>query len=185
MRALNNVMNKTTTPLRKSPFEAPHMDADVMYLQLWEWYRPILLAYATSVIGQEAPAEEIVNDVLVTLWSRLHEVIGMNNPERWLLACVRNAAITKSQKIKKRNLVSLKEHAFEIDVAGTGDLPGYLKANVRAAIDRLRPRQREVMLLGMDGYSRREIAALLGIKYGTVKNHVTQSIKQLRVLLAS
>jgi RNA polymerase sigma-70 factor (ECF subfamily) len=58
-------------------------------------------------------------------------------------------------------------------------------ARVAAALDALPPRAREAALLRWnDGLSRQEIADVMGVALGTVKNHLALATETLRTLLA-
>lgn len=52
-----------------------------------------------------------------------------------------------------------------------------------AALDRLRPEQRDVLLLAVQGHSHEEIADLRGLPLGTVKAHARRGLIRVRELL--
>ncbi len=61
-----------------------------------------------------------------------------------------------------------------------------LRARVRAALDRLGERDREVLVLRhLEHLSTREIAAVLGIREGAVKTRHLRALERLRMLLES
>ena len=55
---------------------------------------------------------------------------------------------------------------------------------VQAALDRLKPKFRAVVVLRMlEGYSTKETAGLLGVAEGTVLSRLSRGIKQLKPLI--
>jgi RNA polymerase sigma-70 factor (ECF subfamily) len=60
------------------------------------------------------------------------------------------------------------------------------RASVAAAVDRLPDRQRTVVVLThFEGYSPREVSALMGISEATVRVHLFRAVRALRKLLRS
>ena len=64
----------------------------------------------------------------------------------------------------------LDAHAYDLRVTAA-----------KAEADRLTSRQREILKLLSAGWSNREIAVQLGLKTGTVKNHVASILSKLDV----
>ncbi|HTU88533.1 MAG TPA: sigma-70 family RNA polymerase sigma factor, partial [Gemmataceae bacterium] len=61
-----------------------------------------------------------------------------------------------------------------------------LRSRIRAALDRLGERDREVLVLRhLEQLSTRETAAVLGIREGAVKTRHLRALERLRVLLES
>jgi RNA polymerase sigma-70 factor (ECF subfamily) len=60
-----------------------------------------------------------------------------------------------------------------------------LRDVVRAALDRLGPKHRPVVVLRLvDGYSTRETASILGVPEGTVLSRLSRALRELETLLA-
>jgi RNA polymerase sigma-70 factor (ECF subfamily) len=129
-----------------------------------------LYRYLDRLSGDADLAADLAQDAFVRLYRRgtLPDV-----PEAWLITVAtnlfRNARATRSRRAR------LLTPARASDVAG--DPPGEPGAaleqpesreRVRAAIDRLSDRERQLLLLRADGYSYRDIAVALNLNERSV-----------------
>jgi RNA polymerase sigma-70 factor (ECF subfamily) len=150
------------------------------------YWRP-LLNYAARILDDRDAAEDTVQDGFIRLWERRREW-EPNAPARVILyTIVRNLALNgrKSVKLRNRSDVRLRVPRPTAPTAPEDAVQAdELDAAMRAAIDALPPRRREVLLLAkFDGLSRNEIAELLGIAPQTIANHLALALAELRDLL--
>jgi RNA polymerase sigma-70 factor (ECF subfamily) len=144
-------------------------------------------AVARAVLGELADAEDVCQDVFVRTFERLAEFRPEAHFGRWLLASVRNGAISH----RRRRLVRTT------DVLGTG--PGEVDPPARAAgphLDAERAELRErlsaalaalprthrtvVVMHDVEGWRHREIAAVLGVAQGTSRSMLFDARRRLR-----
>ena len=146
------------------------------------------LAYRTT--GQQALAEEVVQDAFMTVWR-----MGLRyRPERgslrsWLLSIVHHRAIDAL----RRAAVHDRRRAFaEFDTEGQEasertDLEvmrGMEGQEVREALAALPPEQLRVIELAyFGGFTHTEIAGMLELPLGTVKGRMRLGLEKLRQLL--
>lgn len=133
-------------------------------------------------------AEELVQDLFLKLWAKREQLSDIETFRTYLYRAARNQALNwlRRQKLERR---WQEEHAGE-DEATTTQLADEdaseheVAAAVRAAIDRLPPRCREVFLLSRDGgLTYAEIARTLDISVKTVETQMGRALKSLRVAL--
>jgi RNA polymerase sigma-70 factor (ECF subfamily) len=143
------------------------------------------VAYARRIVGDQAVAEEIVQEVFVNLW-RLPE---RYNPNRGtirslLRACVRHRAVDRLRSETSRRR---REERFH-DRSDRGDaepetlvMDEMRNERVRSGLATLTPDQlAAVELAYFGGYSYREVARALAVPEGTVKSRIRAALAVLR-----
>lgn len=160
--------------------------------RLFRTLYPELCDYATRLL-EPAEAEDVVASVFATMWRRQREG---NRPDRiraYLFAAVRNQALKhlRNRKVSRR-LRNAKRHRIVPRLHSPNPIPGdqlnlqRIEARVRACLEELPPRPREVFILSRHhGLSRAEIASVLGISVKTVENHMTRALGQIREAVSS
>ncbi len=128
------------------------------------------LRYAlTAALGQEL-GREATADALLYGWEHWERVQGLENPAGYLYRVGR-----RSVRFPRRRVGFLP--------VDTGRLPE-IEPGLPAAMERLTERQRIAVVLayGM-GWTRREVAELLGVSENSVGAHLDRGLKKLRSAL--
>ena len=136
-----------------------------------------LLRTAYLLTGHAQDAEDLVQTALVKVvpvWRRISD-----NPEPY----VRRVLVRENvSRWRRRRWREASTDAVPETLAHAADHDELLA--VRAALMRLAPRQRAVVVLRYyEGCTEAEIADQLGISPGTVKSHARDALARLRVLL--
>jgi len=138
---------------------------------------------AESVVRERALAEEVAQEVMLELWRR-RETLQLEQTFRaYLLRSTRNRALNhvRHQRVVAREAAiaaidSPSAPSVEDQLLGTE-----LEQAVRAAIDGLPEKCREVFLLSRDqGLKYAEIAVALEISVKTVEKRMGQALAELR-----
>lgn len=136
---------------------------------------PALRAYARALCRNSADADDLVQDTLVKALANIHRFDPGTHLRAWLFTIMRNTFLTS---IKKRN----REPTGKIDcVADLTQVQAtqewsVLGGQLMAAIDRLPPQYREmVILVVMLGESYQDAAVLCNCAVGTVKSRVSRA----------
>jgi RNA polymerase sigma-70 factor (ECF subfamily) len=141
---------------------------------------------------QERPvAEELAQDTFLKVFRGLHTFDPRLRLSAWILRIAHNTALDHLKR-RRPMLVSLDERgdddasSLAERVADPGALPDRLMeqhrtgAAVDAALDRLRPEYREVMVLRyQEGLEYEEIARVTGRPVGTIKTFVHRARRAL------
>jgi RNA polymerase sigma-70 factor, ECF subfamily len=143
---------------------------------------PRLRRYARALVGQETEADDLVQDTLERALSRLHLWRSNENPRRWLFTILHSVHVDKVRGKARQPLPDdLNDH-----VADPASRPedGVTQCEVNAALQRLPLEQRQIVLLvGLEGLSYAEAAAVIGVPIGTVMSRLARGREKLRQLL--
>lgn len=135
----------------------------------------------------EAVAEDVVADIFVKAWEKLHTYSAQKNVPfgAWLFRIARYRVIDSYRS--KRALEEMPEDMEDTDVlnqAETRVKRRYLLQTVRGALSELPQRYREVLELSyMGGLPNPEIARVLRMREGAVRTLKSRALKKLEVLL--
>ncbi len=146
-----------------------------------------LCASAARYVGPGAPAEDVVQDVLLRVWTHRHR-LGDVDLLGYLMQSIHNTAISTIRRDRsdvargERLAVELTPtSAVKADAAEREEIA----RAVTAAIDALPERCRLIFLLHRDGeLTYREIAERLGLSIKTVETQMGRALKALRERLA-
>ena len=157
---------------------------DTSVRMLYDEHAAALWRYAMRLTGDQARAEDVVQETLLRAWQH-PEVTDDNerSARAWLFTVARNMIIDERRSARFRNEVGTLEEAPEdtgpnevdsaLDRLLIGDAMAQLSADHRAVI------RRSYYL----GWSTAQIAADLDIAEGTVKSRLHYAIRALRLTL--
>ena len=137
---------------------------------------------ARRLLGSHEDADEAAQIAFVRAWQALDGFRGESSLRTWLVRIVLN--VSKNLRARARPLDGLEGQEQLADTrAGSDELlrRRELRARVRRAVDRLPPRQREVVILKVfSEMTHREVAEILELSVGAVKAHLHQAVSNLR-----
>lgn len=155
--------------------------------ELYDTYAPFVHALARRIIGDGEAAEDVVQEVFVTLWQQPDRFDPARGTMRAFLGTLthrRSVDLIRREEARRRR--EDRTHAVPEPVAGvdehamrsaTGEL-------VRAALDTLPPAQRECLELAyFGGHTYRQVADLLGIPEGTAKSRLRLALARIAEVL--
>ena len=156
---------------------------------LYERFRRPAFALARRVLGDDVLAEDVLQDVFVTVWRNPGAFDGTRGSvSSWLLAMVHHKAVDavrreeshRRRQVRAEDDLALSAPMLESDVADQA-WEGVVAGRVRAALHALPEAQREALTLAYyGGYTQREVAALTGTPLGTVKTRMLAGMRRLR-----
>jgi RNA polymerase sigma-70 factor, ECF subfamily len=145
---------------------------------------PSLRAFAISLCGRSARADDLVQETLVKAWANLGSFRPGTNMIAWLYTILRNEYYSEFRK--RRHEVADEEGRHAARLASRPAQEGHMQfLDFRDALDRLAPDQREALILvGASGLSYEDAAAYCGCAVGTMKSRVNRARAKLAELLA-
>lgn len=152
---------------------------------IFRTYYPGLVGFARRYVKMTEIAEELVQDLFLKMWSRRGSLGEIDSVKTYLFRAARNTALNHLRRrklehewLEKEGTTIMEERSLEGDEAVT---ESEVAAAVRAAVDRLPPRCREVFMLSRDGgLTYGEIAKSLGISIKTVETQMGRALRALR-----
>jgi RNA polymerase sigma-70 factor, ECF subfamily len=142
-----------------------------------------LVRMAESVVRERAVAEELAQEVMLELWRRRETLQVEQSFRAYLLRSTRNRALNhvRHQRVVAREAATAAIDPPTAPSAEDQMLGTELERAVRAAIDGLPERCREVFQLSRDqGLKYAEIAVALDISVKTVEKRMGQALAELR-----
>lgn len=147
-----------------------------------------LYQFSYSYVRSKEPAEEIVNDVFLSIWEKRNVLNTINNIEVYLFVSVKNASLNF---LRKKNLpvpVDAEElHVDHIKLTAnpeTSLMNRELSAQLQKAIDQLPPRCKLIFkMVKEDGLSYKEVASILEVSVKTVDSQLCLALKKLAGIL--
>jgi RNA polymerase sigma-70 factor (ECF subfamily) len=145
---------------------------------------PSLRAFAISLCGSHDRADDLVQDTLMRAWKNVDRFEPGTNLNAWLFTILRNLFHSEYRKRKREvedpdglhagRLATRPEQGARLDFE-----------DFQRALTKLQPDQREALLLvGAEGFSYEEAAAICNVAVGTVKSRVNRARKKLEELLS-
>ncbi len=151
---------------------------------IYYMYARRLSGYALTYVVNREDAEELVEDVFISLWNNRESIKNDSTVKPLLFTSLRNRIIdyyrSRIRSPLYEDYVNITN--FQCYSTDTGSLEYAEFENVvMGEISRLPSTQgRVVRMSKLDGLSHAEISALLGISMSTVRNVLSLGLKQLR-----
>jgi RNA polymerase sigma-70 factor (ECF subfamily) len=150
-----------------------------------------LYAVALQIMRNETDAQEVVQDALITIWTKIDQFEGRSAFTTWLHRVTANAALMKLRKNKRFELlVPLDAGEPVIQLPDRREGPGEralrveLGQRVRAAIEALpEPYRTTVVLADVDELTLEEIASAMDASVPAVKSRLHRARLALRKVL--
>lgn len=167
--------------------------------QLMKAHMPSVHAVARRLLGDDAAADDAAQETFLAVWRSAKTFRGDAPGRAWILRIALNKARSAGRWRSVRRWLSLDHSPL-----GEPDAPALSEAlpdpspeadpsavhergdraeRLRAAVENLPPRQKEMVLLRLEGLELTEIAAAMGAAEGTVKATLHQARARLEPVL--
>ncbi len=147
-----------------------------------------LLVLATRLLGDREEARDVVQAAFLRVWEHRRRFEPRWSPNTWLYRITANLAIDqlRSRRSQARGREPFRWHLRRVaDWRHRRDLAALQEKEVARIFEELAAglsdRQRAVFVLrALEGLPSREVAAILGCRASTVRNHLFSARKKLR-----
>jgi len=169
--------------------------------QLFARYSPKIYRQALHLLGNDAEAEEIMQEVFLTLYEKASTFRGDAAVSTWLYRLTANAAISRLRRRTRRQEVLIDDYLPQFQADGhhreqpvidwSHNLEQSLMRDethqlLRQAIDELRPLDKAVVVLSdLEELPQRETGEILGLSVAAVKARLHRARLFLRGRLAA
>jgi len=168
-------------------------------------YAPRIYYLAKRMLGNDADAEDVTQEVLLQVVRKLHTFRGDAALPTWLHRVTVNAALALREKRSNRSRRETSTGDDAVLEAGNAEPPGNIRLNrphpnqtpddivlaeeqrviIDTAMARLPPAYRDVYVLAdVEGLPNNEIAEMLDMTLAAVKSRLHRARLQMRELLA-
>ena len=150
-----------------------------------------LFQTAYRLTGNEAHADDVVQETLLRAYRNLHRFDGRSQLGTWLYRIAVNCSMDLMRKESRRSARETSEERVELARLATEDPrpdrlaeSGELGRAVARVLRGLSPTERTAFVLRhFEGYTSVEIGQMLGMRSGATRNAVFRAVKKLRLAL--
>lgn len=144
-----------------------------------------LLGVCLRILPQREEAEDVLQEVYITVWDKAHAFDPrLASPMTWLAAIARNRAIDRLRALKRRPATALPEGfdiADEAPDAQAGIEQSQDYAKLRGCLETLEPRTRGAISSAFfGGHTYAALAEKDGVPLGTMKTWIRRGLSALR-----
>ncbi len=144
---------------------------------------PHLRAFAMSLTGNPDRADDLVQETVLRAWDKRARFQDGTNLQAWLFTILRNQFYSEHRKRQREVEDTDGSFAGRLAVAPEQVIKLEVQ-DLRAALQRLTPEQREALLLvSAQSLPYEEAAAVCGVAIGTIKSRVNRARTRLADLL--
>jgi len=146
---------------------------------------PRLRRYARALLRGQESSDDLVQDTLERALGKMENWQTGDSPRRWLFTIMHHLFIDQTRRRNRRgedtmlsldDSEALGQQALQQETAEAGEVLDILSA--------LSPdRRAAIVLVGVEGFSYAEAAAMLGVPAGTVMSRVARGREEMRRLL--
>ena len=120
---------------------------------------------------------DLFQEVLINIWQGLHSFKGQSKMETWIWRISLNTCISCERKKKKNATVPL---TMDVDFFEDKDADAQQVRMLYDRVHRLKPFDRAIVLLWLEGIAYDEIAAIVGITTSNVATRLFRIREQLK-----
>ena len=153
---------------------------------LFDLYKERFYSVVLKMTRSDEVAEDIVQDVFMNVWSNRESLVDVDNPSSYFFTAVYRRVYHHYRKValEKKLFQVAPPEKESVNTTEEMVLAHESKNLISEAVEKLPPQQQLVFKLSkQEGLSREDISRQLHISPNTVKNHLADAIKFIRVFL--
>ena len=156
---------------------------------LFDEYRERLFVFAWQLCHSAAEAEEVVQDIFLRLWQGRESLVNVDYPRKYIYVMARNRTLDLLAKIArdKQLIKDVWANLSEPDSVTENILQAAeTEKLINEAVARLPEKKQTIFWLSRrDGLTHQQIAEQMDLSVQTVKNILTEILKQIKSYLAT
>jgi RNA polymerase sigma-70 factor (ECF subfamily) len=158
--------------------------------EIYDRYVGLVFGMARRVLGDEAKAEDVTQEVFVYVWEQPHRFDPSRGTLRsWLGVLAHHRSVDRVRSEVRRTKGEGRVEPADVVAGAQGEVDNelageWLAGRVREALDQLPPEQRDAVVLAyFGGRTYRQVADELNIPEGTAKSRLRLALSKLDDLL--
>jgi RNA polymerase sigma-70 factor, ECF subfamily len=160
------------------------------FQDLFQKLSPRVLQYARRLVGSDAQAEEVTQDVFVQVFRFRHRYRPQSRLATWVFTIATNLCLNELRRPERKLRVDLVDEAHpegpvlpdpEARTPEEGAATRELARRLETAVGALPPKQRAALLLSrVDGLAYKDVGDALGCSEGAVKALIFRATQTLK-----
>ena len=142
-----------------------------------------LCRYAVALVKDSHKAEDLVQEVFLRFLAERSLGHPVHNPKAWMYRVLRNLALDRLREVRRSAEVGFGQLPDEFEPAASPDESIERRQTADSVASALSGRELECARLRNEGLRYEEIAAVLGIRVGTVGTLLSRAYKKTREVL--
>jgi RNA polymerase sigma-70 factor (ECF subfamily) len=147
-----------------------------------------LKKFSSGIVKSNEVAEEIADDVMITLWKKRNELSHIENIRVYAFVIAKNLSLNFLKKQSGRETISIDEIDlnifFELNNPEQVLICSELKSRIEHAVQALPPKCRMIFKLVKEaGLSYKETAEILNLSVKTVDAHLVTAVRKIAVVV--
>ncbi len=152
-------------------------------VELYDRYAPFVYGLAVRTLVDRQIAEEVTQEVFVSLWEHPKQIDPGRGTLRGFLGTLthrRAVDAVRREEARRRREVRVARHEDSVPDVADVVLRSDTTGRVRTAVEVLPDAQRQALELAyFDGYTYRQVAEVLGIPEGTAKSRLRLALTRI------
>ena len=175
-------------PIQQLLQKIQFLDDQKSFKQLYQLLFFKLYQFAYSFVQSKESAEEVVNDVFLSVWQKRKTLDTINNINVYLYVAVKNASLNYLRKNNLHIPLSLDDLVtYHLRISANPEsimITREMESSIRKAIELLPPKCKIIFkMIKYDGLTYKEVAAILGISVKTVDTQLYIALKKLAYII--
>jgi RNA polymerase sigma-70 factor (ECF subfamily) len=142
---------------------------------------PRLRRYAIALLRDMSMADDLVQDCIERAWKNRASLTDTSHISGWLSSILHNLYLDSLRQQRRRGThIELDDSLNLVELSVPAADRGIAKDLVEAMSDLSYEHRQVLLLVGLEGYSYRDVAAQLDIPIGTVMSRLARARAQLR-----
>ena len=153
---------------------------------LFDRYRNKIVFFAWKFLQSESRAEDVLQEIFLKVWTSREQLPAIRNFKAWLNTITRNYIYNALRKLaveeSVKNEMSARDLSDDQDLFLNGLTFDELQHALQRVVSSLTPQQKRVFELSrLEGLKHEQIAEKLEISRETVKKHMTDALRTIRL----
>lgn len=156
----------------------PRADREHVFFDVTERYGRLIAGICLSFAESKEDFEDLRQDVLLNIWRGLRNFRNGSSGSTWIYRVTLNTCVSFSRKARRKDKISMSELYAELyDTSSIEDIERY--RIMYDLVGKLKPVDRSVMLMWLEGKTYEEISAVVGLSRDGVASRLKRARDRL------